>query len=259
MSAKVLQLVNSAFFGLAQTVTNLQSAASYLGMETIKNLALVSEAFKVSEPHSCIQRTVIETIQAQAQMTAAIAVVLPIDPKTREVTVLAALLHDVGRLVLASKMPDQFCAVIALTAERGCEPFQAEEEILGTSHAEIGAYLLGLWGFPNLAVEAIAHHHHPARIPHSGFDSSVTLYVAGLLAYELDAHPEDKIGADLHEFDRARLEKLGLLPKFAEFRRIAIENSKLSGMTDLYQSTSSIRTNAAKAGSSPSLPSSSKR
>jgi HD-like signal output (HDOD) protein len=223
MSAKVLQLVNSAFFGLAQTVTSLQSAASYLGMETIKNLALVSEAFKVFVPHSCIPQSEFEAIQIQAQMTAAIAVVLPADAKTREITVLAALLHDVGRLVLASKMPDRFCSVIALTKARGCEPFEAEEVLLGTSHAEIGAYLLGLWGLPNLAVEAIAHHHHPDRIPHSDFDSSVALYIAGLLAYELQAHPQDANGAELREFDRTCLDKLGILSRFPEFRSLAIQ------------------------------------
>jgi HD-like signal output (HDOD) protein len=223
MSAKVLQLVNSAFFGLAQKVTNLQSAASHLGMETIKNLALVSEAFKVFVPDARIPQSVFEAIQAQAQKTAAIALVLPGDMKTREITVLAALLHDVGRLVLASKMPAEFCAVLERTRERGCEPFQAEEEVLGTSHAEIGAYLLGLWGLPNLAVEAIAHHHHPDRIPHSSFDNSVALYVAGLLAYELDVHPQDEAGAELREFDRACLERLGLLSQFAKFRQIAIQ------------------------------------
>jgi HD-like signal output (HDOD) protein len=229
MSAKVLQLVNSAFFGLAQTVTSLQSAASYLGLETIKNLVLVSEAFKVFVPDSRIPQSVLEAIQRHAQKTAAIAVVLPVDAKSRDVAVLSALLHDVGRLVLASKMPDQFSAVISRTAERGCEPFQAEEEILGTSHAEIGAYLLGLWGLPNLAVEAIAHHHHPNRIPHSGFDSSVALYVAGLLAYELGAHPEDKTGSELREFDRACLETLGILPQFAAYRQLAIQNAQLNG------------------------------
>jgi HD-like signal output (HDOD) protein/CheY-like chemotaxis protein len=223
MSAKVLQLVNSAFFGLAQKVTNLQSAASYLGMETIKNLALVSEAFKVFVPDARVPPSVFEAIQGQTQRTSAIALVLPGDPKTREVTVLAALLHDVGRLVLASKMPAEFCAVLERTRERGCEPFQAEEEILGTSHAEIGAYLLGLWGLPNLAVEAIAHHHHPDRIPHSSFDNSVALYVAGLLAYELDVHPQDETGAELREFDRACLQRLGFLPQFAKFRQIAIQ------------------------------------
>ncbi|MFZ0774210.1 MAG: response regulator [Candidatus Sulfotelmatobacter sp.] len=224
MSAKVLQLVNSAFFGLAQTVTSLQSAASYLGMETIKNLALVSEAFKVLAPDSRIPQSVLESIQMQAQMTAAIAVKLPVDPKTRDITVVSALLHDVGSLVLASKMPAQFCSVLARTSELGCEPFQAEEEILGTSHAEIGAYLLGLWGLPNLAVEAIAHHHRPTRIPHSGFDSSVAVYVAGLLAYELNAHPQDETGSELREFDRDCLKTLGILPQFAEFRQLAVQS-----------------------------------
>lgn len=233
MSAKVLQLVNSAFFGLAQTVTSLQSAASFLGMETIKNLVLVSEAFKVFALDCRIPQAVFESMQHHAEMTAAIAVVLPVDQKIRDVTVLAALLHDIGRLVLASKMPDEFCSALTLAAERGCEPFQAEEEILGTSHAEIGAYLLGLWGLPHLAVEAIAHHHHPGRITHSGFDSSVALYVAGLLAYELDAHPRDETGSELREFDRACLEKLGLLPRFAEFRQLAIQNAQLGGINPI--------------------------
>jgi hypothetical protein len=80
-----------------------------------------------------------------------------------------------------------------------------------------------LWGLPNLAVEAIAHHHHPDRIPHSSFDNSVALYVAGLLAYELDVHPQDEAGAELREFDRACLERLGLLSQFAKFRQIAIQ------------------------------------
>jgi HD-like signal output (HDOD) protein len=102
--------------------------------------------------------------------------------------------------------------------------FEAEEEVLGTSHAEIGACLLGLWGIPNLAVEAIAHHHHPTRIPHSGFDSSVALYVADLLADELEAHPQDATGAELDESDRACLETLGVLPRFVEFRQLALQS-----------------------------------
>jgi HD-like signal output (HDOD) protein len=84
-------------------------------------------------------------------------------------------------------MPDEFCAAHSMAAGRGCKVFEAEEELLGTSHAEIGAYLLGLWGLPNLAVEAIAHHHRPTRVPHSGFDCAAAVYVANLLAGELGA------------------------------------------------------------------------
>jgi HD-like signal output (HDOD) protein len=225
MSAKVLQLVNSAFFGLAQTVTTVQRAASFLGMETIKNLALASETFRVFAPDSRIPQSICETIQRRAHRTAAIASALPVVPKSsRDVTVVSALLHDVGSLILASKMPDQFCSVLARAAERGCEDFEVEEELLGISHAEIGAYLLGLWGFPNLAVEAIAHHHRPTRIPHTGFDSSVALYVANLLAQELETHPQGSTGSELTESDRACLETLGVLQRFAEFRELALHS-----------------------------------
>ena len=224
MSAKVLQLVNSAFYGLAQNATSLRSAISHLGMETIKHLALASETFRVLAPDSRISESVCETIQQHAHRTAAIVSKLPLDNKLRDCTVVAALLQDVGRLILASKMPNEFCSVLALTQERKCEPFEAEEEILGTSHAEIGAYLLGLWHIPDYAVEAIAHHHRPTRIPHSGFDSSIAVYVADLLARELDAHPQDATGSELRESDRACLETLGILQRFTEFRQLAAQS-----------------------------------
>jgi HD-like signal output (HDOD) protein len=224
MSAKVLQLVNSAFFGLAQRVTSLENAVVYLGMETVKNLALASETFRVFVPDERISQSSWESIQQHAQHTASIAKTLPVGSRLRDVTVVAALLHDIGRLFLASKMPDKFCAVQARAAERKCELFEAEQELLGTSHAEIGAYLLGLWGIPNLAVEAIAHHHKPTRIPHSGFDSSVAVYVADLLAHELDTHPQDSTGSELKESDRACLEKLGILQQFPEFRELALQS-----------------------------------
>jgi HD-like signal output (HDOD) protein/CheY-like chemotaxis protein len=221
MSAKILQLVNSAFFGLAQRITSLENAVAYLGMETIKNLALISETFRIFVPDSRVPQSVFESMQQHAHRTAAIARSLPLDPKTRDITVVAALLHDIGKLVLASKVPDTFCSVLAHAREYGCKHFEAEEELLGASHAEIGAYLLGLWGIPNLAVEAIAHHHRPTRIRHSGFDCAAAVYVADLLAHDLDAGPEDSTNSAIEEIDRACLETLGVLPQIVEFRELA--------------------------------------
>ena len=225
MSAKVLQLVNSAFFGLAQKITSVQNAAAHLGTETIKNLALASEAFRVFPPDSRIPQSVYESMQRHAQSTAVIAATLPADSKTRDITVLAALLHDIGSLILASKLPDKFCSVHAIAKENACKVFEAEEELLGTSHAEIGAYLLGLWGLPPLAIEAIAHHHHPTRIPHSDFDSTAAVYVADLLAHELDAHPQGAKGLEIEQSDRECLDGLGVLPRLESFREIAVQNS----------------------------------
>jgi HD-like signal output (HDOD) protein len=223
MAAKVLQLVNSAFFGLARKVTTLQTAVGYLGMETIKNLALASEAFRVFMPHPRVPLSECEAIQEHAHRVAAIAAALPLEPANRESTVVAALLHDVGSLLLGSAMPDVYCSSRAMAAERGCPVYEAEEELLGTSHAEIGAYLLGLWGLPHIAVEAIAHHHRPDRIPHSGFDCTVAVYVANVLDDELEAHPQDETGLKIEEPIRKRLEALGVLSRFAEFRELALE------------------------------------
>ena len=221
MSAKILQLANSAFFGLAKRVTSLPGAVSRLGMETIKILALASEAFRVFVPNSRVPQSVCDSIQRHAVRTAAIAGALPVERGTRDITAVAALLHDIGSLFLASAMPDQFCAVLSLASKRGCKSFEAEEELLGTSHAEIGAYLLGLWGIPNLAVEAIAHHHHPTRIPHSAFDCTTAVYVADLLAGELEDDPQGSTGLEIAESDRACLEALGILAKLPEFRELA--------------------------------------
>jgi HD-like signal output (HDOD) protein len=226
MSAKVLQLANSAFFGLAQKVTNVQDAATYLGMATIKNLALVSEAFRVFVPDARIPQSVCKSMQQHTYQTTAIAAVLPVDRDIRDVTVLAALLHDIGQLFLASTMPAEFCMVLARARESGCKTFEAEEELLGTSHAEIGAYLLGLWGIPNLAVEAIAHHHHPTRVSHDGLDSSVAVYVADLLAHELEVHPAGAMGKSIAEVDRSCLEILGVFPRLDEFRELALQSLK---------------------------------
>jgi len=223
MTAKVLQLANSAFFGLARTVTSLSAAVSFLGMDTIKNLVLITETFKAFAPDKRIPVHEYESLQANAQRTANIAVKLPITPETpRDVIVLAALLHDIGKLILASKMPEQFCSAHALGQTRGCEPFQAEEELLGISHAEIGAYLLGLWGLPHLAVEAIAHHHRPTRIPHTGFDGCIALYVADLLAREPTAGIGNLSACKLHESERAYLEELGVLDRLPEFHELAM-------------------------------------
>jgi HD-like signal output (HDOD) protein len=224
MSAKILQLVNSAFFGLAQKVNTLQSAVGYLGMDTIKNLALASEAFRAFVPNSRISQSVYESMQSHAQSAALIAGALPVDPKSRDVVVVAALLHDIGSLILASVMPREFVSTRSSAAENGCAVFQAEEVLLGTSHAEIGAYLLGLWGLPNLAVEAIANHHHLERAPHSDLDCTAAVYIADLLAHELEDHPQGSVGLPLKEPDRACLETLGFLSSLDEFRELAMES-----------------------------------
>jgi HD-like signal output (HDOD) protein/CheY-like chemotaxis protein len=221
MSAKVLQLVNSAFFGLGHSVVNLRDATSYLGMDTIKNLALVTETFRVYKPNKNVSVSEFKTMQQHAHHTAAIAARFPLSRVNRDITIVAALLHDIGTLLLASKMPETYRATLDHAREYNCRRFEAEEELLGASHAEIGAYLLGLWGIPNLAIEAIAHHHRPDRISHSGLDCSIAVYVADLLAHECEARAKGHTDVELSKADLSCLESLGVLPQLEEFRELA--------------------------------------
>jgi HD-like signal output (HDOD) protein len=219
ISAKVLQLVNSAFFGLRQNVTKLHDAVSYLGMNVIRSLVLVTDTFSAFKPHPDIPVTEFERIRDHAHKSAVIAARLPLKAGARDLAVIASLLQDVGILVLASKLPEQFLAVQALSQKQGCPTFEAEQQLLGTTHGEIGAYLLGLWAIPQLIVEAIAHHHHPARIPHLGFDISIATYVADLLARQQStAGPLSE--KPLSNSDRETLEALAILSQYAELTRI---------------------------------------
>jgi HD-like signal output (HDOD) protein len=223
MSAKILQLVNSSFFGLAQNIVSLDHAIAHIGVETISNLALASETFTVFQPRFGVPESVCGDVQRHSSRVAEIAGRLPAERKSREITAVSALLHDVGKLILANRLPKEFCAILKRMDETQCSAFEAEKQILGVSHAEIGAYLLGLWNLPNLAVEAVAFHHCPSKVPHTGFDACLAVYVADLLVHEIEDHPDDPLGDKLSAQDRACLENAGLAQRFAEFKQLAGE------------------------------------
>jgi len=106
--------------------------------------------------------------------------------------------------------------------DRTCTQGEAEEQLIGTSHAEIGAYLLGLWGIDSLVVEAVAHHHRPDRITHVDFDTTTAVYIADLLERTLD-HSHDANETSLTETDEKVIEALGLSQQYPALRNRAME------------------------------------
>jgi HD-like signal output (HDOD) protein len=99
------------------------------------------------------------------------------------------MLHDVGKLIMAWKLPQRFKKLMTEGPEEQRPLHEVEEREYGFSHAEIGAYLLGLWGLPYTVVEAVALHHAPSRVPNRNFDAASAVYIANLLARELDSSP----------------------------------------------------------------------
>ncbi|HEX4489280.1 MAG TPA: response regulator [Terriglobales bacterium] len=209
MTAKVLQFANSGFFGATQVMTTVAGGVGYLGVDTIKNLALNVKAFRVLEPHPAVLPGFWEELSSRANRTVGIINKLPLEKEALEVAVVAGFLHDIGDLIAAGYIPEIFAGMLASAKEGGSKAYESEEKKLGFSHAEIGAYLLGIWGLPQPIVDAIAHHHHPTRVPHMGLDPITAVYVADLLAD----------GGTPAQADQDTLNELGLAQQFAEWQK----------------------------------------
>src|SRR5205085_1759132 len=111
-----------------------------------------------------------EQMQTQALLTGTVARALAKGTSLADDALIAGLLSDIGYLVLVAECPDQIQAARKMANEEKTPLHAAEKKILGASHAEVGAYLLALWGFPYSLVEAVAHHHDPLTVPHSELD-----------------------------------------------------------------------------------------
>ncbi|MCZ6753538.1 MAG: HDOD domain-containing protein, partial [Acidobacteria bacterium] len=190
ISAKLLQLANSALFGTVRDLNTVHMAVSYMGLDVIQHMVLSLEVFRSFEGLGQIEGFSLEATQEHAQLTAKIAVRLLPAKYLADTAIVAALLHDVGKLVLASKMPGRFKRCLETSREQNRPLYQVEEELGGITHAEIGAYLLGLWGLPYSVAEAVAHHHKPTRVPHQNFDAVGAVYVANLLAHAYAPGPK---------------------------------------------------------------------
>ena len=114
---------------------------------------------------------------------------------------------------------DQLAArCLSQAAEEDRPLFEVEEALTGFSHAEVGAYLLSLWGLPYAVVESVAHHHHPRRVPATGIDMITVVYVTNVLAHEREA---GESGSTPPAIDMEYLAQIGAVEKLADWRKIA--------------------------------------
>jgi HD-like signal output (HDOD) protein len=222
IAAKILQLVNSAFFGIARSITNIQGAVGYLGVSTLRSLVLSVEVFRVFAPKGPIQGFSLEDLQRHARLTSYLAARLPVPSHLVDITMVAGILHDVGKLIMAWKLTGRFKKLMAEAEQEQCPLYKVEEREYGFSHAEIGAYLLGLWGLPYAVVEAVALHHAPDRVPHQNFDAASAVYIANLLAQELNSSSPSP-WEDGAQCNQEYLTSLGVRKDIPHWRAMAAE------------------------------------
>jgi len=223
MTAKILQLVNSAFFGLPRHISNPNQAVTLLGLSTIKTLVLSVHVF------SELDRTKLRELSAETLWNHSLVVgrlatqITRAEDSEQEVVSDAfttGLLHDVGKIVLAVNLPEKYGSVLALAKREKIETSKVEQEIFDTTHAEVGAYLLGLWGLPDPVVEAVAFHHSPRKNLNKSFSPLVAVHVANGLEHEV--HPDGRMGA-VSTIDHAYLAEINLTERFPLWQKICQE------------------------------------
>ncbi|MEM1445412.1 MAG: response regulator [Planctomycetota bacterium] len=162
MAGKILQLVNSSFFGYASSVQDVRQAVGLLGLSLLHALVLSIHLFEQAKrPHPATIG-----LQPHSFRVARLAQTIMQDLDDRPCALAAAytggLLHDLGKLALSLGMPDTYAAVLRSHRDAEEPLHELEQAELGASHARVGGYLLGLWNLPQPIVEAVAFHHQPA-------------------------------------------------------------------------------------------------
>ena len=220
MVTKILQLVNSAFFGLRTHVSDPEQAVALLGFDTIKSLVLSSQVFAQFDQTE-LPSFSLDELWRHAILTGTFARRIAKEEGLNQQAVdeafTAALLHDVGVLVLAANRPSEYARVIDLVRTTSMSDWSAEREVFGADHAHVGAYLLGIWGLSDGIVETVAFHHHPGDYLAAGFGTVTAVHVANAVA-EAQGHADcvdENIGVDKAYFDRENLS-----PRLSRWREL---------------------------------------
>ena len=218
MTAKILQLVNSAFFSIPYKVSNLNQALSILGLNTIKSLVLSVGVFSEYQNRSFSAFSIDELWQHSifvGNLSRAIAVSANLSRAEQDEAQMAGILHDVGKLI-QTDIPG-FYRLLSMNTK--IPEIQMEYHYLGTSHAEIGAYMLSLWGLPSTVIKAVAFHHKPISATAFKMDSVFCVYIANHLYYE--EKPNTKNTLPLPPLDMQLLEQIKSANKVEDWRYMA--------------------------------------
>jgi HD-like signal output (HDOD) protein len=221
MTAKILQLVNSAFFGLRRKVINPGQAAALLGTETLKTLILSVHIFSQINMSPVFHPFLNNLWNHSLKVAGLSKKIATLETQSEEIienAFMAGMLHDCGKLVLIANYPGPYEQILIRreTAERFS--WEVEAEMFSTTHSAVGSYLLGLWGLPSPIVESVAFHHHPADFEHREFLTVTAVHLADAISQEeldpLSSQPPSRL-------NQGYLEKLNLVDRLAVYREMA--------------------------------------
>jgi HD-like signal output (HDOD) protein/signal transduction histidine kinase len=189
LSCKVLQLVNSAYYGFRHSFTGMDKAVVYLGANTLKNIALTMSVHQVFEQKRFknVGRFTINVFWYQSLMCATLArrIAQKIGFADMDEAYLSGLLHNIGRLLLIATFPKEHESILA-QPEDGLDTLWAETQLLGVTHCEIGSWLIQNWHMSSVMADAVRYHHEPLEKIKEAFPLVQIVYLANLLGENSD-------------------------------------------------------------------------
>ena len=209
MTAKILKLVNSAFFGLRRTISTPQEAVTYLGIDTIKTLVLTNSIFDQAKPFRTKLFTLSDLWRHSLGVAAGARMIASqegLSATLKDEAFVGGILHDVGLLIMASNFPETYDRVAELVIRERVMIPTAEQEHFGVTHAEVGAYLLGLWGLPANILRIVSLHHRPQVLEEVRLDPVMVVHAADVLCGAQGGHPLFETG----RFNAEALDRSGL-------------------------------------------------
>ncbi len=219
MTAKILKLVNSAFFCLPCEISSASHAVQFLGLDTLRTLVLTAHVFEQFQSRLLTADDVQQISDHSLAVSSSarkIALFEHAERHIQEESFTAGLLHDAGKLILASALGEQYAKVLEHREKADVGLYAAERELLGCSHAQVAAYLFGLWGLPSTIVEAVAWHHDPAGSLSVKFSPLAAVHVAS-------AYHDEKSSSRLRDrtpIDAVFLAGIGCAEREKEWRKL---------------------------------------
>ncbi len=195
MTARILQLANSAFFAHNRSITEVNRAIGFIGLDTIRALVTTTQVFS-QFTQANIDHLGLETLFDHSLTVGKYAQIIARGEKcsrgTLDDVLVASLLHDAGKLVLAANLAREYAECVLETRRTGKPIRLLELEAFGATHAEVGGYLLGIWGLPGRIVDTIAFHHEPGKCVAGDVMILTSVHVADAFAHEFTGSSENE-------------------------------------------------------------------
>jgi putative nucleotidyltransferase with HDIG domain len=186
MSANILKLINSSFFGLISRITSPEKAITLLGADTIRSIILNEHIFtqiKIQLKSFNLELLRNHTLLV-SRLSKYLAKELKLSKSQTDMASISGLLHDIGKVVLISNFNKTYNVIVEESRSQNRPIWEIEKEIIGTTHAEVGAYLLSLWGFNEQIIEAVHLHQYPNLTINDEPDVLTSVYLANIFEHQ---------------------------------------------------------------------------